>query len=81
VEGTSVSGGCLIAFDSDSQTSELTASGTYSVSGKELTVQADGQPAGEEATPSPYCVRGDTLQARVTVGDVGLAVVYTAKRK
>lgn len=81
VDGMSVSGGCLIAFDSDGESSELKASGTYTVSGKELTVQADGQPAGEKATPSPYCVRGDTLQARVTVGDIGLSVVYTAKRK
>jgi hypothetical protein len=81
VEGTSVSGGCRIAFDDDAEDSALKASGTYTVSGKELSVQADGQPAGQESTPSPYCVRGDTLQARVTVGDTGLSVIYTAKRK
>jgi hypothetical protein len=80
IDGTPDGTDCILELGDD-ETSELETSGTYTVSGKELTVTAADADASDPAEPTPYCVRGDTLTARITIGDTGMTVVYRAKRK
>jgi len=61
--------------------SEDSNTGTYSVSGTNVTV-VDAQSMPDEVPDaSPYCVRGDTLAVRVIEGDNGAVVVYQGRRK
>lgn len=77
IEATSVAGGCRLDVEAE-QPSELTVSGTYSVSGKELMVMSGG---GDGSPATGYCVRGDTLTAEITIPGSGLTVIYRAKRR
>jgi hypothetical protein len=71
-----VAGGCRIEMEEEP--GELTATGTYSVSGSELEVVTGG---GDSSPATGYCVRGDTLTAEITIAGSSLKVIYRAKRK
>jgi hypothetical protein len=77
IDAKPVSGGCRIEMEEE-EPGELTATGTYSVSGSELEVVAGG---GDSSPTTGYCVRGDTLTAEITIPGSGLKVIYRAKRK
>jgi hypothetical protein len=77
IDARPVAGGCRIDMEEE-EPSELTAAGTYSVSGNELEVMAGG---GDSSPATGYCVRGDTLTAEITIPGSGLKVIYRAKRK
>lgn len=77
IEATTVSGGCRLDLDGEGP-SELSASGSYELSGNELKVMAGG----DGSSPATgYCVKGDTLTAQITIPGSGLKVIYRAKRK
>jgi hypothetical protein len=63
------------------ETSEESTTGTYTVSGTEVTVIDAESGPDEPPHPSPYCVRGDTLTVRVIEGDNGAVVIYQGRRK
>jgi hypothetical protein len=82
IDGTPDGDGCLLGPNASTpETSEDAVVGTYSASGTSVTVVDSESDPEDPPTPSPYCVRGDTLIVRVATGEGGPTIVYHARRK
>jgi hypothetical protein len=82
VDGVPDGDGCLLGSPDVPEMSEESSTGTYTVSGKEVTVidDSDTDPSSPPKA-NPYCVRGDQLMVRLIDNDDGAVIVYQGRRK